>query len=90
MSNLNSFDLIGNNIRLQKIAKQYKMNGSVKFSVDVWKYDHLDNIVAVYTCSYVDLNNGDPISASISRETLEKAFEDIKIYFLQFNEALKK
>lgn len=90
MSNLKSFDLIAQNIRLQGIAKVFRMKGTVKFGVEIWKFDQIDDIVIKYNCSYIDMNDGNPISESISSENIEKVFEDIKIYFLKLSQLQPK
>lgn len=79
MSNLNSFDLLQSIKDLQNLALKYNLKGSVKFSVDCWKYDHIEKFEFNYHCAYVDISNG--YSEVFKSDTLEQVFADIEHCF---------
>jgi len=82
MNELNSFDLLSTHKRLQDLAIKYGANGTIKFGVDVWKFDHMDEIVIKYSCGYVDMKQEEDVSESISLESLESVFEYMENYFI--------
>jgi len=81
MNELNSFDLLASHKRLQDLALKYRANGTIKFGVEVWKFDHMDKIVIKYNCGYVDMSGYENVSESISDESLVSVFDYMENYF---------
>lgn len=90
MSKLNSFDLLQSIKDLQNLALEYSLKGSVKFSVDCWKYNHIEELQFSFHCCYVDTPNN--FVAVFKSDTLEYVFADVEHYFANIDviEANKK
>jgi len=82
MNDLNSFDLLGSHKKLKELALKYNALGTLKFGVDVWDFDHMEEIQIKYTCGYLELNGFKNISEAHSADSFDELFSYMENYFI--------